>query len=177
MSMVAFLTEMYARDPDSALEAVRNSPGLALGEGQFQFYPVSLVRGFAYRLAGDETTATESFADAVEVLNSAIERQPEDERLHGALGLAYAGLGLGAEAIAAASRGVELMPMEKEFWRGSHRLEELARVYTLVGENEQALDRLQYLLSVPGELTVETLRLDPMFDGLRDEARFQALVE
>ena len=53
----------------------------------------------------------------------------------------------------------------------------VGQLLEVVGENELALDRIEYLLSVPGELTVETLRLDPMFDGLRDEPRFQALVE
>ena len=81
------------------------------------------------------------------------------------------------EALAEARRAVDLMPLEREFWRGTHRQEELARVYARLGETEDAIDMLETLLSQPGELSAALLRLDPEWDSLRDDPRFQALVE
>ena len=71
---------------------------------------------------------------------------------------------------------VELLPMSKEAWRGARRVEDLARIYAMVGEYDAAIDRLESLLSVPSLTAVPWLRIDPIWDPLRDNARFQALL-
>ena len=73
--------------------------------------------------------------------------------------------------------GVELLPVEKEAWRGLFRVEELARIYMMTGEFEKAIDRIEYLLSIPGELSVHLLRLDPTWDPRRNNQRFQKLLQ
>ncbi|MCH7783685.1 hypothetical protein IID62_11535 [candidate division KSB1 bacterium] len=72
---------------------------------------------------------------------------------------------------------MELLPVEKEAWRGSVQVEDLARILTMVGEHEEAVDRIEYLLSIPGMLSINLLRLDPVWDPLRDNPRFQRLLE
>ncbi len=66
--------------------------------------------------------------------------------------------------------------MSKEAWRGAYRVEDLARIYTMVGEDDAATDELQSLLAVPSPMAVPWLRIDPTWDPLRDNPRFQALL-
>ena len=101
---------------------------------------------------------------------------PEEPRYRSSLGLALAGLGRSAEAIREGEEGLRLMPPAKEAWRGAWRLAALARIEAMTGREEEAVERLEYLLSVPSDLSVWMLRLDPAWDPLRDNPRFQALI-
>src|SRR2546429_9743176 len=75
-------------------------------------------------------------------LQGRVAQRPEDARLHTALGIVFAGLGRKREAIQEGERGVALLPVEKEAYQGYYRLLDLARVYTMVGEHDAAIDRL-----------------------------------
>ncbi len=75
------------------------------------------------------------------------------------------------------SLAVELIPVTKEAWRGLRRVEDLARIYVTVGEFDAAIDQIEFLLSVPGEMSIPLLRLDPAWDPLRDHPRFKKLLE
>ncbi len=68
------------------------------------------------------------------------------------------------------------MPISEEAWRGYYREWDLAIINTMVGEYEVAIDKLTYLLSIPGDLSVPWLKLDPTWDPLREQPRFKALV-
>ena len=72
--------------------------------------------------------------------------------------------------------GVALMPVSKEAVQGAMLCEVLARVYAMVGERDAAQDQLEYLMSIPGDLGVGALRLDPAWAPLRSHPRFQALI-
>jgi serine/threonine-protein kinase len=98
--------------------------------------------------------------------------------LHSSLGLAYAGLGRKADAIREGTRGVELMPISKEAWRGTFRLLDLAKVYTIVGEQDLALDALDELLSKPTDaISAALLTIDPAWAPLRQNPRFGDLLK
>jgi serine/threonine-protein kinase len=111
------------------------------------------------------------------IVETRIQEQPDDPRYRSALGIAYAGLGRKEEAIREGELAVELLPMSKEAWRGAYRLEDLARIYTMVGEYGAAIDQLEILLAVPSPTAVPMLRIEPTWNPLRDHPRFQALVE
>ena len=81
------------------------------------------------------------------------------------------------EAIHQGKRGVELMPVSKDAMDGPDRVLDLAMIYAMVGEQEAALDQIEYVLSIPASFSVQLLRLDPRWDPLRDHPRFQALLE
>ena len=70
-----------------------------------------------------------------------------------------------------------MLPVTKEAYRGTFRVDNLARIYVMVGEFDAAIDKLEFLLSIPSELTISSLRLDPAWDPLRDHPRFKKLVE
>ena len=76
-----------------------------------------------------------------------------------------------------AESGVALMPLSKEAYRGAFRLEDLARVQALVGDHDQAIDHLDELLTKPGRLCAAIVALDPAWDPLRRNPRFQALLK
>ena len=86
-------------------------------------------------------------------------------------------LGTEVKAIRAGKMGVELLPVSKDAWRGLYRVEDLARIYVMVGEYDAAIDQLEFLLSRPSNLSVALLRLDPTWDPVRDHPRFQRLLE
>src|SRR2546422_3659497 len=110
------------------------------------------------------------------VLEAAVKQRPKDAGFHGALGLAYAGLDRKGEAVREARRSLELVPISKDAFFGAARAVNLAHVYALVGEHEAAIDQLKLLLSIPSEISIPLLRVDPNWDSLRGDPRFQRLL-
>jgi serine/threonine protein kinase/tetratricopeptide (TPR) repeat protein len=96
---------------------------------------------------------------------------------HDALGWVYAHLGRKEDAIRAGKRAVELLPISKDAYDAPLYMHDLAQIYTIVGEYDAAVDQLEILLSVPSYVSVHSLRLDPVWDPLRDHPRFQLLLE
>jgi hypothetical protein len=93
------------------------------------------------------------------------------------------GLGDKKAALALSERGIAVLPIEKDVVTGAAPIETLARVAAQTGEPDRAIAALQQVLSIPGTgaldkylpLTPALLRLDPMFDPLRNDSRFQKL--
>ena len=111
------------------------------------------------------------------MLEARILERPEDPQLHSALGIALAGLGSKEAAILEGKTATELLPINKEAWSGLFLVENLTRIYVMVGEYDSAIDQLEFLLSIPGELSIPLLRLDPAWNPLCDHPRFKKLLE
>ena len=111
-----------------------------------------------------------------EGLEEQLRAAPDDAQRHLFLGLALAYLGRKEEAIREGERGVALNPVSKDARDGPYIQHQLARIYILVGEPEKALDQLEPLLKIPYFLSPGWLKIDPNFDPLRKNPRFQKLV-
>jgi eukaryotic-like serine/threonine-protein kinase len=139
--------------------------------------------GWAQEVAGDHAAAKESWQQARSELESFLEEQPENYFIIEDLALTDMGLGDKATAFALIERAMAAVPLEKDVVDGPAPIEILARVSAQLGEPDRAIAALQKLLSIPSEgalasrvpLTPALLRLDPMFDPLRNNPRFQEL--
>jgi len=154
-------------------------PALGFSNGELRFF-----LGWAQEVAGDHAAAQESWRQARSELEPFLKEQPENYYLIGDLALVNMGLGDKAAALALSERAMAANPIEKDLSTGPWSLEILARVAAQMGEPDRAIAALQKLLSIPyaGSLTTimpltpALLRLDPMFDPLRNDPRFQILV-
>ncbi len=109
-------------------------------------------------------------------LETKLRELPEDARVHSSLGIAYAGLGRVEDAIREGKLAVELLPVSKDAWVGAHRVEDLARIYVMVEEYDAAIEQLEYLLSIPGLISIPLIRVDPWWHPLWQHPRFLKLL-
>ena len=109
-------------------------------------------------------------------LEAEIQKHPDDARIHSSLGIAYAGLGRKQDAVREGKHAVELLPITREAVNGPERVLDLAQIYTMVGEQDAAIDLLQKLLSIPSQLSVPLFKIDPAWNPLRNNPRFRKLI-
>jgi tetratricopeptide (TPR) repeat protein len=143
---------------------------------QFYINLKSLLYARIYDLMNMPEEAHKYFNSARITLDSLILKNPEDSRLYSALGIAYAGLGQKEKAISAGKKGLDMMQISKEAYRGVFRAEDLARIYVMVGEYDKALEQISLLLSIPSRLSVALLQLDPEWKPLWSLPEFREMI-
>ena len=148
-----------------------------LMSNQFRYLPTEVLKAQVYGFKNEDELKIRFYKKAVQIMKVKINEEPNDERYYSTLGLLYAGLGKKQEAIEYGNLGMELLPVSKEAWRGSFRVEDMAIIYTMVGEEEKAIELLDQLLSRPYDLSVTMLNLDPTWDPLRNHPRFLSLLQ
>jgi TolB-like protein/Flp pilus assembly protein TadD len=117
------------------------------------------------------------YADsAIAELKLKIIASPDDERYYAALGYAYGFKGENKKAIENGQKAVRLKPLKLDAWQGYLKELDLTKIYILTGEYDLAMDKIEYLLTIPGDLSVPLLKIDPTYDKLRDLPRFQKIL-
>jgi TolB-like protein/Flp pilus assembly protein TadD len=164
---------LFQRKFNDALTLLQQSPQNAFHYDK----PRELFEGAIYTFLNDKEKALSAFERARPIAEKALSESPDNASRHVTLGLILAGLGEKELAIAEGKRAVQLLPESQDAFDGPKTTVALAEIYALTGESDRALELLDRSLSTPNGVTVPVLRLDPIWDPLRSDPRFQALIE
>jgi serine/threonine-protein kinase len=173
-----FLLGLLERNFDGVLTRLAASAYDYFAEANF-YIPIDLAYATAYHYKKLDPSMIAYTEKARHLLEKALAESPEDSRYHASLGLAYAYLGRKEEAVREGRRAIELYPMSRNAFEAPRGFWNLAAIYTIAGEYEEAVRQLEYLMSVPCGNTYSPalLRIDPQWDPLRAYPRFQALLK
>jgi len=164
------------RDPVAAERALAAMPTDGCYDENVPF-PNSWCEGLVARLRGDEPTARAAFTKAREELEQTVRNQPNYAAALCALGVVDAALENKEDAIREGQRAVELMPVSKSAIDGPLLIEYLAVIYAWTGDKDRAIELLDKRVKLPGGyLSYGHLRLNPIWDPLRGDLRFEAIV-
>jgi len=164
---------MFGRDFMAAEKMVESLPP----ENWRSSWNRPLLLGKIQRALGQEELARESFQQARTLLIAAIAKDPEEPLMHADLAQVDAGLGLEGEALREADRAIDLQPIDKDAFVGPQWLANWAEVNAQLGRTDEAIKLIERLLAMPNDsLCVWELKLDPVWDPLRGESRFERLI-
>ncbi len=140
-------------------------------------FPSGWCEGLAAWFRGDEPAARAAFSSARKELAQTVRDQPDYAAALCALGVVDAVLGNKEDAIREGERAVELMPASKNAIEGAMLMQYLAVTYAWAGDKDRAIERLTETAHLPGShVSYGNLRLNPLWDPLRGDPRFQAIV-
>jgi TolB-like protein/Tfp pilus assembly protein PilF len=168
---------MLQRSFPDALAVAEKFPGEILIVETSAPVPKAFLTGIIHFLQGDQAEARTELEQALIISENLLREAPEDSDRHAQHGLILAALRRNQEAIAEGKRAVELRPESQDAMDGPKITTSLARIYALTGEFDEAFRLLDHLLQVPNGQTVAALKLDPAWDPLRKDLRFQALID
>jgi serine/threonine-protein kinase len=169
---VRWKTAFLSRDYVGALKIARNATGTENGEQE-------LLIGTSLLALGDRTAAAQSLEQARSQTAALLTTYPESPDLHQGAAKIFAARGDKINAVAEAERAIALLPLGKNADGGLYPLETLAEVHAMLSAPDKAVPLLQQLLTTNGAgllLTPALLRLDPVWDPIRGDSRFQELI-
>lgn len=171
-----FWQEIYAKQYQAAINQLATTPDEWI-RIKICARPKLLLAAFAYELLNEPQRACEGYESARTMLEKEVKLHPDDPRYHGSLGIALACLGNKEQAIREGKQAVKLLPVSKDAFYGIPYVQDLAYIYTILGEYEAALEQLTYLLSIPSWFSAPFITIDPRWDKLRGHPRFQVLIK
>jgi TolB-like protein/Flp pilus assembly protein TadD len=160
-----------------ALAVVQKFPGETLAAEGTAPVPKAFLEGTIHLLQGNKEKAQLALEHARLVSEQLLREAPQDAPRHAQHGLILAALDRKQEAIAEGKRAIELRPESHDAFDGPRGTAALAQIYAWTGELDEAFRLLDHLLTVPNGVAVPILKLDPAWDPLRKDPRFQALIE
>ena len=172
-----FNIALCARDANDAKRALGSMLQEGITWGANVRTPRSFCEGLAARVFGDNEAAMNAFAEAREEMETVLQKQPDYAEAMSVIGMIDAALGRKEDALREGRRAVELLPVTKDVMTGSELLRNLALIYAWTGEKELALNQIAAALQGPGHITYGQLRLHPWWDAIREDPRFNKLVE
>jgi serine/threonine-protein kinase len=177
MTWMHFWLLMLQRKFSEALALVQEFPSETLLTETTAPVPKFYLEGIIYSLEGDTPTAQAEFAKARAVSDKLLLEAPDDPARHAQHGLILAALGEKEGAIKEGKKAVEMLPESQDAFDGPKITASLAQIYALTGEPDEAFRLIDHLLETPNGLTIPLLKLDPIWDPLRSDPRFQKLCE
>ena len=138
--------------------------------------------GLTQQRTGNVAASRAAYEQAVQQLTQELSAVSKDSgpeaTLHSLLGVAYAGLGNAPAAVSEGRKGIALQPTSDDPFEGPEREEDMAKIYALLDDADHAIPILKRLtqVSAPTEIVPALLRLNPIWDSIRDDPRFQELV-
>ncbi|MGH7936581.1 MAG: TPR end-of-group domain-containing protein, partial [Chthoniobacterales bacterium] len=170
-------TLLLQRKFGAAVQFLEKIPDQSLGGKQDMLAAKYLLLGQMRRGLQDEAGAHAAFAEAKKLLEPLFVSRPDEPDLHARFAQVLAFLGEKEKAVSEADIAVRLLPVSKDAFEGPDILTSAASVYALTGEKTRALEALETLLKKPSLVTIGLLKLDPIWDGLRDDPGFQKLLQ
>jgi serine/threonine-protein kinase len=173
-----FFVSLYERDPVTAERALAtlDYPVMnARGIGSVKFSP-AYARGLVARMKGDAAGAYTAFNAARAEQEKTVREAPDDASKLCSLGLIDASLGQNEEALREGRRAVELLSSTKDALNGTEVLYFYAVICAWAGERDEAIKQLETLAKLPAGVSYGEIRLDPSWDPLRGDPRFERIV-
>jgi tetratricopeptide (TPR) repeat protein len=165
----------YNRQYDKLIESIYKDTLIITSQTTYR--PKAYELALSYFLEG-KTSLCKIYADsAILNLKEKIREIPDDDRFYATLGKCYALSGNDLEAFAYGRKAIELKPISLDTYQGTVKEQDLMEIYIFCGKFDEALDKIEYLLSVPSWLSKGILMIDPIFDPLREKSRFQKILK
>lgn len=168
---------VFQRKFDEAAREAAKVPDDALTRYPNALCGKYLTSGLAKKRSGDEAGARQFFENARRFAEKDIQQRPNDASAHANLAGALAWLGQKKAALAEVKRAQELLPESKDAFEGPQITEALAQIYAIFGDAASAVPILDGLLQRPSQVTVAVLKLNPVWDPIRTDSQFQALLD
>jgi tetratricopeptide (TPR) repeat protein len=164
---------MLQRKYHDAVAILKQLPGDDRGDDK----PKEYLEGALYTFVNEKEQARSAFQRARSIVEKAIHDGSDDAMHHMTLALVLAGLGEKDAAIAEGKLAIALLPESQDALDGPKMTIALAQIYAWTGENDLAFELLERSLVTPAGVTVSSLKLNPIWDALRADARFQSLID
>ena len=174
---ISFVTALREHDPAGASRALANIPGECyIAEAADYTVPHAWLEGLLAKLRQDAPAAHAAFMAARVEIEKVVRAQPENARPLSALALIDAELGDKEKAIREGRTACDMLPPRKDALVSVYLITTLAHIYALTGEKDLALERLDVVSKLPCGPSYGQLRLDPEWDSLRENPRFEKIV-
>jgi len=167
---------LLERKYQEGLEAAEKLPDNEVAAFPGHFWSKYYYIGFARKALGDETGARAAFLKAKSIVEGQLKRTPDNADLHIQLAKVLAYLGEKESALGEVQRATEIVPEGKDAFGGPEIMTGVAEVYATLGDKDRAIEILDGLLSRPSPLTAQVLKVNPIWDPLRSDPRFQGLI-
>ena len=176
ITLARYNLKMYERKFDELVGILERSPAeKSRGETSAPLFR-SFLLATVYAKKKEDAKARANYEDARVRAETAVRESPDDGPRHALLGLIYAGLGRCEEALAEAKRAVELLPEGRDAFDGPILAVSRARITLMCGDSDTALALLDRSLQTPAGVTLQELKVDPVWDALRPDPRFQRML-
>jgi serine/threonine-protein kinase len=171
----SFVLATYEHNWDEAAHALSVMPADGCRDEAFPF-PRAWCDGVLARLRGDAEHARSAFVAARGEVEQIVQQQRDNAPALCVLGVVDAALGNKRDAVREAKRAAQLLPVTKDSIDGARVIKYLALTYAWTGKKDAALAELEKAARLPGYLSYGELKLDPVWDPIRDDPRFQKIV-